>query len=38
MGPAKEEMPAVRRTKPRGVVRLVLEAVVRERTTITLEM
>ena len=31
MGPAKEE-------RPRGVVRLVLEAVVRERTTITLEM
>ena len=38
IGPAKEERPAVRRTKPRGVVRLVLEAVVRERTTITLEM
>ena len=38
MGPAKEEMPAVRRTKPRGLVRLLLEAVVRERTTITLEM
>ena len=38
MGPAKEEMPAVRRTRPRGVVRLVLEAVVRERINITLEM
>ena len=38
MGPAKEDRPAVSRTKPRGVVRVVLEAVVRERTTITLEM
>ena len=38
MGPAREERPAVRRTRPRGVVRLVLEAVVRERTTIMLEM
>ena len=38
MGPAKEERPAVSRTKPRGAVRLVLEAVVRERITITLEM
>ena len=38
MGPAKEDRPAVSRTKPRGAVRLVLEAVVRERITITLEM
>ena len=38
IGPASEERPAVSRIKPRGVVRLVLEAMVRESTTITLEM
>ena len=38
IGPASEERPAVSRIRPRGVVRLVLEAMVRESTTITLEM
>ena len=38
IGPTKEERPAVRRMRPRGLVRLVLEAMVTERTTITLEM
>ena len=37
-GPTKEERPAVRSMRPRGLVRLVLEAMVTERTTITLEM